>query len=166
MKEIKLKETTRTAKWYALFYGIDGWRKEMPTDTCTYYRNVILSIPLLIITHIGVIWCLITNKCIELRDKIMATLTFWFIPMIFGMPYTEKGANNNFFKIWFYGLLTLIIVMIAFAIIICIVIVIQKIIKYYKSKRSENTTDTEPGIIKSWYKQLKDKTCSKIQWIK
>lgn len=169
MKEIEFKQQTNTAKWYKFFWGVNGWEREMPEDTCTYYRNIILSIPLAIIAHIGVLWAWIFKSTMSFWEKLGATAAFWFIPIVFGVGIlkSQKDYDRGFFYVWFWGVVILLCIIIVISIILFIVYLIDKAVKSCKNRRfkSSHELENKPNIISLWYKQLKDKTCSKIRWI-
>lgn len=168
MKEIEFKQQTNTAKWYKFFWGVNGWEREMPEDTCTYYRNIILSIPLAIIAHIGILWAWIFKTIMSFWEKLGVTMAFWFIPIMFGISVfkNQKDHNPNFFYIWLLGIIVILSILVCAFIGIFIVYATNQGIKNYKNRKSDlSNKPNKPNIVSLWYKQLKDKTCSKIKWI-
>jgi len=178
MKELEFKQDTNTAKWYKFFWNKDNY--DMPKDTCTYYRNTIFSIPLVILTFIGLILSFFTKKLNNFWDRAGATWSIILIPVIAGLVYVKNDSHHSGIVLWLYGIVVLICVIIVLAGCVGIVYLFELLRDHIKDKRrlkqSANEHDRvrlgiptppkQPNVLVAWYKQLKDKTCSKIKWVK
>lgn len=167
MKEIILSKETRLAKWYAFF-----WNKNvycMPENTCTYYKYLVLSFLLIPFTHIGIIFNYFTKQKLEWFDKFLVTFSLWIVPAFLGIGISQniKKLKFNFFNLWIHGFLMIFLTFLGITLIFFTTWGAFDFIKMLNEKffTKKASTNKELSIIKSYYKQLKDKTCNKIKWI-
>ncbi len=173
MKELQFKQDSKTAKWYKFFWNKDDY--DMPEDTCTYYRDTILSIPLIPLVFIGLILSAFTKQLNKFWDRAGVTWSIILVPIIFGSGFAEKGVPN-FFMVWIHGVIVLICVVIILIILGGCAYLFEILRDNIKAKRrlkrsrdehyNEVPEPKQPNVLVAWYKQLKDKTCSKIKWVK
>jgi hypothetical protein len=175
MKQLELSAETKTAKWYKFFWNKNNYY--MPKDTCTYYRNTIFSILLIPFTFLGLIFSAFTKKCNKTIDRIWVTIMVPFLPLILGsMWYDNKTWRGVYYgKLWLMGLGTLVGILIIVAIIILAFAGIDVLSdwikdrsrkkKYMAERANDPEVPKEPNVLVAWFKQLKDRTCSKIKWV-
>ncbi len=170
MKEVELKKSTSMYKWYKFFWCKEDY--EMPLDTCTYYRNAILSFPLILISFIGLIldklW---KGVCDSFGNRVAMTLTIILVPLLFGCVGKNDAEieNSALILLWLWGWVILAIC-VAIIALICLCVHAVHVIKDRREDKKallnpRSVKRREPSVFYAWYKQVKDKTCSKINWV-
>lgn len=176
MKEVELSKQTKMSKWYKFFWCKADY--EMPRDTCTYYRNCIFSFLLIPFTFFGMILHKTNNNiCESVGGRVWLTIAFFVLPLLGGFFWFSKEEIDSVHILifWLWGWLSVIIGLIGLTILILIGFGIDYLVEKHKEKKAEKARlaqpilveakPKEPNVFVAWYKNLKEKRCSKIKWV-
>lgn len=181
MKKTKLK---MSGFWFNLYRLNYGKKNELAEDTCSLKRGIIFStitaIILLPLLALRMTYRLILKipKIIEWNWKPIHGLVGYIppflvivMPTLFGSAIFSEPESITWALIWITGLGVMIL-----AIVICGILGFgsvfgyESIVNYRTRKRNELRVESGDfdAILpsESFYKRLKDKFCSKIEWIK
>ena len=156
-----------TKSWHSnLYLATYGRYSGLPTDTCKYYRKILLAILLFIPSIPGYIYNYFNKnsniKTIEFSFHVPIAIWFGFIycSIIKNIPHI------NIFKIYLYGLIFIIIFIILLILLVFLIVKMCDYISFlgYIKWENENKIEKEDGFFKSMFKSFKEKHCSKIKW--
>lgn len=172
---MEFKLNSNLANFYRWFYSdedwqydtVRGWYYVMPKDTCTYYKQLIkallLIIPMTLLSFPVMIYYAVTNKKESAKEKWKTAVFIYFIIALiclfvfllvapFLMYFGEYGQKTTIFKIFPVGVLLWIG-------LICVGI--YHGIAYIISRINGNIRKT---IVGSYIKSVKEKYCEQITW--
>lgn len=156
--------------WHARFYKKSYVTEELPKTICNYFCNMFFAIVLLPITW----WTYFPNGLIKFEDVIGRCVGGIVIPLFIfmsGVPFMgilgrcgvnlENVNNVLFVIIFFIGGLIMI------ALLFLILWGCKLYLELYKEairKTKVKKREPKPNVIKEYFKNVKEKNCSIINW--
>ncbi len=183
MKTLELNYNHWINKWYRVVYGLE--EDNMPSDTCRLGWGYIFLLPFTFLFSPSYIreWILGTkedNTHVFIRflsSVIIAFLTFVILFACVFIGISFRYSKEELECVELFSLDTFVSLFIGIGIAIAVIsalgaliYIIIKIVEYYDDRKYYRKyvkqEEKEPGFIKTWLRNKKEKSCSKIEWVK